>query len=646
DLGLLDFLFNDLDKKSEKFINANTALTTVFGSDDMQWMLMEDNLPKELDISINQQIANLKVSYNPLYAEDGLLNQIMLIVDDVTKERQLMAQIEAERKANQEKAQVLQELSRQSPEEIKSFFGNCLELIGQCQDQASSPERLAEYRNEIFRNLHTIKGNSKVFGFDKLGSYVHHIEQFVSQLKNHDTIVEDNVNHVQSELLNCLRIISNYTDVAEKVLKVPNKDKSAKIKMAHTDLMQNDNLNDKVLVQSCVSILSAYLPLEILNNAYEKRIDLVQWISSEVLSRGLLFKASIENNYLKNAGADFSTLVYLCERDTLNNKSQLVLDKTKDIKNIETLYDDLCELRNFLESKNCFNFRKEIENVQLKSSTAKQLLVGAGTACKSDYMFMVRCYELVNTYAANRQALASVQESNFTVYEEHWLSLMTKLSLLQNSNNYVDGLVNSLKTISYLPFKKSLVRYYYMVDSLSLQLGKKVRLQVKGSESYLPNESIEILNGALTHLVRNSLDHGIESPELRVQNQKNEAGSISITTHDLDNKVCIVVEDDGKGLDPALLRKKGVEKGIITQAQAEKMSDQNAIELIFAAEFSTKDAVTDISGRGVGMDAVKMSIERDLKGQLSITSKVGFGTTIRIEIPKYIEETYLQKNAA
>lgn len=171
-----------------------------------------------------------------------------------------------------------------------------------------------------------------------------------------------------------------------------------------------------------------------------------------------------------------------------------------------------------------------------------------------------------------------------------------------------------------------------VIRDLSAQLGKLVRLDMEGNEVEVDKTIVEAIADPLTHLIRNSADHGIERPEVRRAAGKPEEGHVLLRASHQAGKVVIEISDDGAGMDPATLRRKAFEKGIITAEQVESMSNRESLALIFAPGFSTAAAITDVSGRGVGMDVVRTNIEK-LGGAVEIDSTFRKGTTIRITLP-------------
>ncbi|HKX27437.1 MAG TPA: chemotaxis protein CheW [Blastocatellia bacterium] len=170
------------------------------------------------------------------------------------------------------------------------------------------------------------------------------------------------------------------------------------------------------------------------------------------------------------------------------------------------------------------------------------------------------------------------------------------------------------------------------VRDLAVNCAKKIRIEMEGKETEMDKTIIEAIKDPLTHLVRNSADHGIESPAVRVAKQKSPEGHIFLRAFHEGGQVNIEISDDGAGIDPERVKQKALQRGLITAEQLARMSDREAVNLIFLPGFSTAEQVTNISGRGVGMDVVKTNIEK-IGGTIDVHSKPGQGTTIKIKIP-------------
>ncbi|MCX6612046.1 MAG: chemotaxis protein CheW [Acidobacteria bacterium] len=171
-----------------------------------------------------------------------------------------------------------------------------------------------------------------------------------------------------------------------------------------------------------------------------------------------------------------------------------------------------------------------------------------------------------------------------------------------------------------------------LVRDLSHDLGKKVVLTMEGQDTELDRTVIEAIRDPLTHIVRNSIDHGLELPAARLASNKNETGQLRLTAFHEGGQVVLEIADDGRGIDPARVSKKAIERGLISADDAARLSEREILNLIFQAGFSTAEKVTNLSGRGVGMDVVRSNVEK-IGGTVEINSSVGEGTTIQIRIP-------------
>lgn len=207
---------------------------------------------------------------------------------------------------------------------------------------------------------------------------------------------------------------------------------------------------------------------------------------------------------------------------------------------------------------------------------------------------------------------------------------------LAHASVYLDHVSKEIQAsvlgIRMVPVKTVFSKFPRMVRDLAKASGKKIDLLMSGEETEIDKSIIEELGDPMIHLIRNSADHGIESPEARLKAGKSETGTVVLRARHEGDSVVVEIEDDGKGIDPAIIRAKAVEKGLISQDRADQMSDDEAVDLIFLPGFSTAAKVTDISGRGVGMDVVRSNV-RKLNGRVGVRSTVGKGSVFTIKLP-------------
>lgn len=201
-----------------------------------------------------------------------------------------------------------------------------------------------------------------------------------------------------------------------------------------------------------------------------------------------------------------------------------------------------------------------------------------------------------------------------------------------NLDLVTSDLQNAVMKTRMQPIKKVFGRFPRVVRDLARSLNKQVTLELIGEETDLDKNLVEALADPLVHLVRNAVDHGIEDPETRRRAGKPETGTVKLSAEQEGDHILLMIEDDGAGMSPDVLRRKAVEKGLLDEDSAARLDDNACYNLIFAPGFSTKTEISDISGRGVGMDVVKTRITQ-LNGTLSINSKLGHGSTIMIKVP-------------
>jgi two-component system chemotaxis sensor kinase CheA len=199
-------------------------------------------------------------------------------------------------------------------------------------------------------------------------------------------------------------------------------------------------------------------------------------------------------------------------------------------------------------------------------------------------------------------------------------------------NRIAEEMQDAIMQVRMMPVSFVFQRFPRLVRDISRKLGKEVQLVLEGEETEADKNIIESLADPLIHIVRNSLDHGLETPETRLAKGKPAMGTLTIRAVQEGDQVLIEIIDDGKGIDPDIIKRKAYEKGVIDEATMERITDREAINLVFAAGFSTADVVSDLSGRGVGMDVVRTAVDK-VNGTIQLDSETGKGTCIRISLP-------------
>jgi two-component system chemotaxis sensor kinase CheA len=205
-------------------------------------------------------------------------------------------------------------------------------------------------------------------------------------------------------------------------------------------------------------------------------------------------------------------------------------------------------------------------------------------------------------------------------------------NILQNVDMVTTEVQEGIMQTRMQPVGSVFGKFPRVVRDISQQLEKKIRIDITGSEVEMDKSIIELLSDPLTHIIRNSADHALEGPEERVLNGKDETGVIQLKAYHEAGQINIAIIDDGRGIDPEKIGAKAVEKGVVTEDQLAKMSPRDIVNLVFAAGFSTAEVVSEVSGRGVGMDVVRSNIEK-LGGTVNLDSVLGEGTTVLLQLP-------------
>jgi len=239
---------------------------------------------------------------------------------------------------------------------------------------------------------------------------------------------------------------------------------------------------------------------------------------------------------------------------------------------------------------------------------------------------------LLNNLLNMSSEMVLARNQLFRTMERHKKEIPGIEPIFQNINHITTNLQEKIMQTRMQPVSNVFSKFPRIARDLAKKLEKDILLELEGTEVELDKSIIESLGDPLTHLVRNAVDHGLEQPEERIRSQKPRTGTIKLKAYHESGYVNIDVVDDGKGINTGVIRQKAFDKGFIQKADLSAMGDQESLQLLFRPGFSTADAVTDISGRGVGMDVVKTNIEK-LGGKIEIFTELGKGTTFRLLLP-------------
>ncbi|MDR0926261.1 MAG: chemotaxis protein CheA [Ignavibacteria bacterium] len=258
----------------------------------------------------------------------------------------------------------------------------------------------------------------------------------------------------------------------------------------------------------------------------------------------------------------------------------------------------------------------------------------ADTTIRVDVNRVEAILDLSGELVLNRNRLTQISEYlasdiTFETFKDGVKDLVETAESIDSITSEIQGAAMKMRMV---PVGKLYQKAPRIVRDLSREFNKKINLVVKGEETEIDRGIIEELTDPLTHMIRNSCDHGIEMPEIRAAKGKSETGTITLDAEQEGNNIVLKIIDDGAGMDPEVLKANAIKKGVVTPEQAAAMTPKEALQLIFAPGFSTAAKVTSVSGRGVGMDVVKTNIA-ELKGFVEIETEFGKGTTFLIKLP-------------
>jgi len=491
----------------------------------------------------------------------------------------------------------------------------------------STPED-SDLLNEIFRSFHTIKGTSGFLGLVKMQALTHRLEDILNKLRKGEA-------KLNSQIMD--GILGGYDALGELLNVVENK------KNEDFDTEKNINSLQRIL-DNMESGLSAPLSEnEDETNSEEEQVkendenksvlannELTELeISIDDFDEDELQKAFIENNkklQLENNSSLTITSDQITALDKLPNVEKTLMNNEPIEVELNFGNDSSTKLDNARDTK--ISPQQESENL---GDSKKQAKAVVEQTIRVDVERLDELLNLVSELVLGRNRLAQTNIDVSNAYEGTEIARN-----LGDTARQIDLLTTELQLAvmktRMIKIGKVFNRFPRLVRDLSKETGKEISLDIKGEKTELDKTLIEEINDPLVHLIRNSVDHGIESPETRKESGKDPKGTITLSAEHEGNHIIISIIDDGKGIDPDVIVEKAISKGIINRDKAEELSKQEIFNLIFAPGFSTAEKVTNVSGRGVGMDVVKTNVSR-LRGIIDIDSEVGKGTRIDIKLP-------------
>ncbi|MED1917410.1 chemotaxis protein CheA [Bacillus thuringiensis] len=536
--------------------------------------------------------------------------------------------------------QYLDMFIEESKEHLQAINANLLLL-------ESDPGNIGHVK-EIFRSAHTLKGMSATMGYEDMASLTHEAENVLDLIRNQKlTITSDIMDSIFQSVDLIEGMVIDITEGGDG-----SSDVSAIVKKLRAIVAGEFSAEQEVAAAAATMAVEA--PQEESTPAEDHELDdyamMVLKQSQELGNNVLWIKVTLNENCLLKAARSYMVFDQLesmgeviktkpavedIENERFEQSFEIAYVTEQSVEKVRTTILNISEIQDVT-----------IETIQMKSEAPPAPVVqqttvpvekGAAEAPQAPVkkataggktirvdierldILMNLFSELVIDRGRLEQLAREIGKNELQETVEH----MSRIS---------GDLQNIILTMRMVPVEQVFNRFPRMIRDLQKDLNKKVNLEIIGAETELDRTVIDEIGDPLNHLLRNSLDHGIESPAERKRAGKPDEGKIELRAFHSGNHVFIEVKDDGAGINKDKVLKKALERGIVNPATADSMSDKQIHELLFAAGFSTAEVVSDISGRGVGLDVVKSKIE-SLGGSVSVDSVRGQGTTFLIQLP-------------
>lgn len=557
---------------------------------------------------------------------------------------------------------------------LEIFIDESNEHLQSLSDQLMILEKEPENSdtiNEIFRAAHSLKGMAGTMGYKRMQNLTHDMENVFSEVRNGNIKVTSDMCDV---LFQCLDALENYVSNIQNTQDEGTDDNEPIIKALNSFIGGNNEESKETQPQTAASAVTAGEGTSELAFA-----DFEMNAVNEALKKGLgVYEIDVtvdENCILKAARAFlvFKNLEGHCdviksepstqdiEDEKFDKKFTIVVVSKESMEDISGIIRNVSEIKS-AEAKAITTPFPESEGTESKEEAkTEQTEVSEATSSKEAKKEETKKTSMLTqakkAAAANSKAVSHTVRVDIDKLDV-LMNLVSELIIAKNglvsasisddgetaSNNqkfteqieYLErvttNLHESVMKVRMMPIEGVISKFPRMIRDLNKKLNKKMELYITGEETELDRTVLDEIGDPIMHLLRNSADHGLESAEVRAERGKPEVGSIYLNAFQEGNNVVIEVADDGNGIDVEKVKSKAVEKGTLTQEQADALTEKEAIDLLFKPSFSTSDKITDVSGRGVGLDVVKSKIEA-LGGDVEVKTKYGEGSTFSIRLP-------------
>lgn len=510
-------------------------------------------------------------------------------------------------------------MSQHKTELLAFFFAEVneqIELLEQEILRLEANNEDKEIIQNIFRYAHSIKGSSASMGFEQLKVLTHQMEYVLDLIRKEKLTATHEVVDVLFECLDVLRVLKE------------NYEKETEVTEIGEIVSKLTKLTEQTPVQKREQTVKR-------NAVQEPPVQKALEDGEEVWVGDITFVATcptknIRAHIVKKEMEKIGTLLFMdlhqVEEEHAHKAFYYLSKQHDNIDEIRERIKKIVDIEGVL-----FHKLKKEETGKSKVPSSSPVKKTAPQTIRVDVNKIENLMNLVGEIIIDQ---TMVNQMNFELKQTYRSNehITEQERVLKHMSRVISEFQENVMKIRMLPIEQLFSRFPRVVRDLSGQLQKDIQLVMEGGETELDRTVIEELSDPMIHIIRNSIDHGIEANEEREKNGKTRQGTITISATHKENQVVLVVEDDGAGIDPEKIKASALKKGVITAQQAEKMTDTELVHLVFAAGFSTASVVSDVSGRGVGMDVVRNHIEK-LNGMVEIQTEKGKGTKMIIKLP-------------
>ncbi|WP_096186976.1 chemotaxis protein CheA [Evansella halocellulosilytica] len=492
--------------------------------------------------------------------------------------------------------------------------------------------------DEIFRSAHTLKGMSATMGFEDLASLTHQMENVLDAVRNKKiSVTEDIIDIVFDAVDHLEKMVTSITEGGDGKLDVSHVVAQLEKVEKGTTIDQN---NSEQTMDKMSTVVPAHTFDEYQKTVISQAVDqgygvyeIAIQLDDQCMLKGA--RAYMVFEVLENKGEIIQSVpsVEEIEQEQFENTFSITFITEQNEKSVKDSIYRVSEIKDVMiqrvsleesASSHSENDTKP-DKADLKKETNNKK-TEKRIQTKSIRVNLERIDKLMNSFEELLVDKARLEQRAREKNDQ------PMVEIIEQMNRASTDLQNTILDMRMVPIDEVFNRFPKMVRSLTKELGKKIELEVTGAETELDRTMVDQIGDPLVHLIRNSVDHGIEDPVVRKQAGKKETGHIHLKSFHSGNDVIIEIVDDGAGIDKEKIIKKAVNKGIITSENRKALTDPQVFDLLFAPGFSTAEQISDISGRGVGLDVVKNTIE-SLGGSIVIESKLGEGTSFSIQLP-------------